>query len=208
MRIDSISEKPDRAGRYFLKLHNGSVLRLYRQTVEDFSLFPGKEISEEELENLRESAGKMSAKMRAVRIVSASNVSVSDLQHRLEQKGETPKDAETAVRWMQELSLLDDWETARQIVSRCISRGYGRNRAKQALYEKHIPKEYWEEVLNDYPEQQEKMIVFLKQRVSDPKDEKSKRRAVDALMRRGYSWSDIRRALDKLQIDSEDQWED
>lgn len=208
MRIDSVSEKPDRAGRYYIKLQDGEILRLYRQTLEDFSLFIGKELSSEELKNLRESAGKMSAKMRAVRIVSASSVSASDLIHRLEQKGETPEDARNAVAWMQDLSLVDDRQTARQIVERCISRGYGRARAKQSLYEKRIPKEYWEEALENYPEQNEKILTFLKQRLLDPQDEKAKKRAIDALLRRGHSWSEIRRAMDKLQLDSDGQWED
>ena len=34
------------------------------------------------------------------------------------------------------LDLLDDAKTAQQIVQRCISKGYGRSRAKQALFEK------------------------------------------------------------------------
>lgn len=208
MRIDHISEKPDRAGRYYIKLDNGETLRLYRQTVEDFSLFTGKELSEDSIKAIRLQAGQMSAKMRAVRIVSASNVSVSDLQRRLERKGESPEDARRAVSWMQELSLVDDGETARQIVERCVLRGYGLSRAKQALYEKRIPKEYWAAALENYPDQEDKILAFLKQRITDPKDDKARKRATDALIRRGHSWSEIRRALEKLGDDYECQWED
>lgn len=208
MRIDHISEKPDHAGRYYIKLDNGETLRLYRQTVEDFSLFTGKELSEDSIKAIRLQAGQMSAKMRAVRIVSASNVSVSDLQRRLERKGESPEDARRAVSWMQELSLVDDGETARQIVERCILRGYGLSRAKQALYEKRIPKEYWAAALENYPDQEDKILAFLKQRITNPKDDKARKRATDALIRRGHSWSEIRRALEKLGDDYECQWED
>ena len=170
-------------------------MRLYRQTVEDFGLYSGKEMSEEELNKLRKAAGQMSAKMRAVRIVSASSVSKGDLERRLVQKGETKQDAKQAVAWMTELDLLDDQKTAQQVVQRCISKGYGLARAKQALYEKRIPKEFWEAALADYPDQTEKIVEFLQARLGDDRDEKQLRRAMDALLRRGHSYQEIRRAL-------------
>jgi len=195
MRIDSVAAQPDRAGRYAVKFDDGTVMRLYRQTVEDFLLYSGKEMEDEEVEKLRLAAGKMSAKMRAVRIVSASSVSKSDLEHRLIQKGESKEDAKQAVEWMTDLDLLDDEKTAQQIVQRCVSKGYGRSRAKQALFEKRIPKELWESVLADYPDQSEKILAFLKTKLGDNWDEKDLRRATDSLLRRGHSYQEIRRAL-------------
>ena len=105
-------------------------MRLYRQTVEDFGLYPGRELSQEELKKLRSAAGAMSAKMRAVRIVSATNVSAKDLEQRLIRKGEDPQQAKAAVNWMEDLSLIDDRQTARQVVESCIRKGYGLSRAK------------------------------------------------------------------------------
>ena len=83
MRIDALSGQPDRAGRYLVTFSDTSVMRLYRQTVEDFGLYVGLELSPEQMTALRTSAQQMSAKMRAVRIVAASNVSKSDLEQRL-----------------------------------------------------------------------------------------------------------------------------
>ena len=142
MRIESFKTEPDRTGRYWVTFSDGQRLGLYRQTVEDFGLYPGRELTEEEWRRLQESVGRMSAKMRAVRIVAASSVSKKDLQQRLVQKGESPEDAANAVAWMEDMHLVDDAETARQVVSRCIAKGYGLQRAKQALYEKKIPKKY------------------------------------------------------------------
>ncbi len=198
MRLEQLASKPDRAGRYALRFDDGSTMRLYRQTVEDFGLYPGKELEEQELEALRIAAGEMSAKMRAVRIVSATSVSKGDLQQRLIQKGEDPQQAADAVAWMEELKLVDDRETAAQIVARCIVRGYGLARAKQALYEKRIPKEYWDEALADYPDQMEKIVDFLCSRLGDEPDDREVKRAVDALLRRGHRYGDIRQALARL----------
>ena len=208
MRIDALKTTPDRAGRYRVTFENGESLRLYRQTVEDFALYTGKELTEGEYNALLEAAGQMSAKMRAVRIVSAASVSKRDLQERLVRKGEDPEQAKEAVAWMEELHLLDDRNTAEQVVHSCISKGYGLQRAKQALYEKRIPKQYWEEVLEDYPDQWDRIEAFLRSRLDADSDQKQVKKAIDALIRRGHSYSTIRQVLNELSFDTEDYIED
>ena len=193
MRIDRLSNAPDRAGRYLTILSDGTKLRLYRRTVEDFGLYPGLELSEEDASRLKAAAGEMSAKMRAVRIVAASSVSKQDLQSRLIRKGETEADART---------------TARQVAESCASKGYGLARAKQALYEKRIPRQYWEEALADYPDQAEKILSFLRTRLSGDCDQRDIQRAVAALTRRGHSYASIREGLRQLSLETDELPED
>lgn len=207
MRLDKIASKPDRVGRYRVEFEDGSVLRLYRQTLEDHCLYTGQELTEEELTALRLDAGQMSAKMRAVRIVTACDVSRADLRQRLIQKGEDPKQAAQAVAWMEELNLVDDRNTAEQIVRRCAAKGYGLARAKQALYEKRIPKEFWEDALADYPDQTEKIVDFLRTRLDGNSDERDKKRAIEALLRKGHSYAQIRSAMLQLDFDEfQEEW--
>ena len=208
MRIDLLKTAPDRAGRYWVPFSDGTKQALYRQTVEDFGLYTGMDLSAEEYDRLLTAAGQMSAKMRAVRIVSASSVSKRDLQDRLVRKGEDPTQAKEAVEWMEELHLLDDRNTAEQVVHSCISKGYGLQRAKQALYEKRIPKQYWEEALSDYPDQMDKIVSFLRSRLDDGADQKQVKKAVDALLRRGHSYSKIREGLNIISLDSDEFMED
>ncbi len=203
MRIEKIAASADRSGRYTVRFEDGSAMRLYRQTVEDFSLYAGLDLDDEQLKKLREAAGKMSAKMRAVRIVSASSISKRELQRRLVQKGEDPTQAQEAVQWMSDLELLDDAKTAEQIVSSCVRKGYGLARAKQALYEKRIPKEYWDAALEDYPEQEDKILEFLRSRLSADADAKDIKRAIDALLRRGHRYGQIKRGLEQLSLDAD-----
>ena len=208
MRIDSIAAQPDRAGRYLVKFSDGFSMRLYPQTVADLGLYSGLELSEAEYEKLKETAGRMSAKMRAVRIVAAANVSRKDLEQRLIRKGEDPDQASEAVQWMEDLNLVDDRRTAAQIVEKCIAKGYGKSRAKQALYEKRIPREYWEEALSQYPEQTDKILQFLRSKLQGDWGERDVKRAVDALLRRGHSYPQIKSALEQLQIDMDDLQEE
>lgn len=186
-----------------MRFEDGSVLRLYRQTLEEFSLYAGQELTAEEMEKLHKAAGEMSAKMRAVRIVAASNVSKGDLERRLVQKGEDKLQAKQAVAWMSELDLIDDRRTAEQIVSHCIGKGYGIARAKQALYEKRIPKAYWDEVLEDYPDQLEHITAFLHNRLGTSRERRDIQKAIQALIQRGHSYSAIRQGLQRVSVDDE-----
>ena len=194
-------------GRYRTEFEDDSILRLYRQTIEDHCLYVGQELTEQEMDALVRDAGRTSAKMRAVRILTASDVSRDDLRQRLVQKGESKEDAANAVAWMEELQLVDDRRTAQIIVSRCAAKGYGLSRAKQALYEKRIPKEYWEDALADYPDQQDAIVAYLRSHIKNNADEREKKRAVDALLRRGHSYGQIRTAMGQLDFDDfQEDW--
>ena len=204
MRIESLKTAPDRMGRYVTSFSDGTVYRLYRQTVEDFGLYTGKELTEEEYARLKKAVGEMSAKMRAVRIISASSVSKGDLRQRLIHKGESPENASQAVSWLEEKDLVNDRETARQVVRSCAGKGYGIARAKQALYEKRIPREYWQEALADYPDQADRISMFLRSKLDGDSDEKDVQRAVAALIRRGHSYGQIREALRQLSLETDE----
>ena len=207
MRLNKIASKPDGVGRYRTEFEDGSILRLYRQTIEDHCLYAGQELMEQEMDALVRDAGRTSAKMRAVRILTASDVSRDDLRQRLVQKGESKEDAANAVAWMEELQLVDDRRTAQIIVSRCAAKGYGLSRAKQALYEKRIPKEYWEDALADYPDQQDAIVAYLRSHIKNNADEREKKRVVDALLRRGHSYGQIRTAMGQLDFDDfQEDW--
>ena len=204
MRIDLLKTTPDRMGRYWVTFSDGTRTAFYRQTVEDFGLYTGKELSDKEMEALTEAAGQMSAKMRAVRIVSASSVTKRDLEQRLIHKGEDPDQAKQAVEWMSDLDLLNDRDVAHQVVAKCVSRGYGPARAKQMLYEKQVPREFWEEALADYPDMEDSIAKFLRSKLGANPDEKDKKRAIDAALRRGHNYGQIRRAMNSLELDQDE----
>jgi regulatory protein len=201
MRIESVSANPDRVGRYYVKFEDGSTLRLYRQTMEDYAIFVGREMDDNEIERLHTDAGKMSAKMRATRILASTDVSKRDLKQRLIQKGENPEHSAEAVAWLEDLNLVDDARTAEILVRRCAAKGYGLARAKQMLYEKRIPKEYWDDALADYPDQSEYIVSYLEK--TDISDSKSARKAIDALIRRGHSYAQIKKAMGRIPMEED-----
>ena len=91
-------------------------------------------------------------------------------------------------------------------MERCIHKGYGLQRAKQALYEKQIPKSLWEEALEGYPDQLERIADFLRSKLKDPDDPKQVKRAIDAALRRGHSYGDVKRALEMIGSEFEEEY--
>ena len=154
------------------------------------------ELDEESLAQLLEGAQKASARDRAVRIVSAASVSEKELKRRLVQKGERPEDAADAAVWLRELGAVDDEAMARRIVRRCADKGYGEARVRQELYAKGIPKQYWEDALEQLPDMADAIDRFLMQRLrGENPDQRELKRVTDALARRGHGWEDISAAL-------------
>ena len=212
MKIDRLEPLPSQEHTFRVFLSDGTVVKTQDYVIADLGLFPGAELGEEQLREFLAAAGLASAKNRAVRIVSASGVSKKELERRLTQKGETAQDARAAVQWLSELELLDDAKTAEQLVRSAVHKGYGKARIKQILYEKRIPEEFWEDALSQMPDMDGAVDKFLSLRLKgrDP-DQKELKRTIDALLRRGHSWSDIRAGLQRysasLDADLEEPYE-
>ena len=69
MKIESLREPTVRGGRYTVTLDDGRRLRLEQATVGEFALYPGRELTAEELNQIRAANQRASAKARAVRII-------------------------------------------------------------------------------------------------------------------------------------------
>ena len=196
MRLLAIQELPQ-SKRVKLVFDDDSVLKTQPYLLADFGLYSGMDLTDEDYQALLTAAGKASAKARAVRIVAAEK----ELQKRLVQKGEEAADAQEAVGWLKELHLLDDRETARQLVASAAAKGYGKSRIKNILYEKGIPQEFWDEALAELPEMDDAIDRFLLRRWQGKvPDEKEVKRTVDALIRRGHSWKDIQSGLRRYRV--------
>ena len=198
-----------------LIFEDGKRLKAPAYKIVELGLTPGAEVTPEVFLALENAQSLASCKERAVRILTASGLSRRELQKRLVQKGESEEDAEAAVAWLEELHLIDDLETAKQLVRSACLRGYGAARAKSILYEKGIPKELWDEALEELPEMDGAIDVFLRRKLDGRTlDAKQIKKTVDALLRRGHSYHDIQAGLRRyeaslsLEQTQEDTWED
>ena len=204
MKIESLAPSAQPDGPLVCTLETGARLKVPTFLAADFNLYAGRELSEDELSALRAAIARARTRQRAVRILSSTAISRAALEKRLTDKGAVPEDAQDTVQWLDELHLLDDAAVAEQVVQSAVRKGYGRRRIEQILYEKRIPREYWQDALAAIPDMDGALDSFL-HRALDGKavDDKLLKRTTDALLRRGHSWSDSRAALTRYRADLE-----
>lgn len=204
MRVEAIEPTRSPQGKLRVRFDSGESLLMLPAAIAELGLYAGMELPDAAMDSIKETGGAASAKERAVRIVSAASVTKKELRHRLVQKGETEEHADEAVKWLSELHLLDDRQTAAQIVRSGAARGYGAARIRQMLYEKRVPRELWDEALEQLPPQDDAIDTFLQRRFRGKAPDRAEiKRATDALLRRGHSWEDIRRAISRYTSDEE-----
>ena len=149
-----------------------------------------------------------SAKKRALRLLERRDYSRKELILKLTEKGEPLEDAEAVADRMIELGVISDERYSRMLVRHYAAKGYGTCRIKQELYRHGVHTDLWEEAMEELPPppSQDEIIDKLlrsKLRSSEP-DQKEIKKATDALLRRGFSWSEISASKQRVLNDCED----
>lgn len=204
MKLESLTPSSQPDGPLTARFDTGETLKVPPYVAADHGLYPGRELFDDDMMALRAAISKARTRQRAVRILSQTAISRAALTQRLREKGAPDEDAQETVQWLDELHLLDDAATAAQLVQSAVRKGYGRRRIESILYEKKIPREYWPQALEAVPPMDDAIDRFLHQKLDGrPADDKTVKKAVDALLRRGHSWSDVRAALARYRADLE-----
>ena len=160
-----------------------------------------KEINEEELTELLDAVSFRRAYNRGLDLLSRRPHGTKELVKKLCEKGHEKESAEKACDRLLELGLLNDEEFARLLANELYERkGYGIKRIKQELVFRGIEREIAENAIEslDIDTQTRIILVIKKKYLNKINDEKGIKRAVDGLMRLGYSYSDIKNALNSI----------
>ena len=207
MKITALVPSQKVQGRWLLTLEDGTKLKITDREMVDFSLYQGLDVPDAALEQLKDAAGESQARRRAANILSARPLSRRELEKRLIEKGETPLHAAAACDDLERLGYLNDEQYAKTLAQYYANRGYGPRKIKDELYRRGVPREFWDGALEGVEEHGDALDRFVRSklaRIAAP-DRKDIKRVSDALMRRGYSWSDISAALRRY-TDSMDDW--
>ncbi|MCM1149780.1 MAG: recombination regulator RecX [Butyricicoccus sp.] len=198
--------KQTRGERCVLVLSDGSVIRTTLSVVADHSLYAGRELSEAELAEVAGASRLERAKVRAMNMISARPMSCRELYDRLAEKGETEQDAAACVEYLLDLHFLNDADYAAMTVRHYAAKGYGARRIRDELYRRKVPRELWDEALEQLPEQDGEIDRLLSHRLrgAAPDDRAAIKKAGDALVRRGFSWEDIKEAIERWRAANEE----
>jgi len=184
--------------RFTLVFDDGTELKTTLGTITERFIHSGMDFDEDAYNELVSACTLALSKARALRIINARPMSREELRKRLIEKGETPDNAEACAEWLCQMGLINDTEYAGSVVRHYAAKGYGASRIKQELRRHGVSRELWDEAMSQMPEQDEYLARFLRSRLTDPGDRAQVKKVSDALFRRGYSWDQIKHALNEF----------
>ena len=195
MRIDRIEKSKHKQERVLVFLEGGDLLRITGAELLRFGLYEGMDLPPALVVELQAAAQKSELKQTAARMASGQMLSKKEVQRRLIKKGADQQEAEETADWLESLGAVDDAGYAGVIVRHYGAMGYGAGRVRQELHRRGVPKELWDAALEELPEDGGQIDRFLQGKLHGrAPEEKEKKRLTDALLRRGFPWSEIKSA--------------
>ncbi len=228
MVIQKLEPSRNREGRWLVWFEDGSLLRVGEGDVVSLSLYAGKELTQEEAAALTAAAQRGRLMERAVDLLSQRPLSRRELLDRLTapprrrqrpnaKTAEPPppdpetlrrqsealrESAESVADRLEELGLLDDREYARTVARHYSDRGYGVRRLRDELYRRGVPRELWDEALDEARPRGDEVLRLARKKLRDEEPTRENLKKVsDYLARRGFGWEEISAALERLRGD-------
>lgn len=193
-------------GRYALFLDGEFSFSIDEETLVEFHLENKKEITTELMEEIRYTSDFRFAKEMAFRLLSYKAYTKKDLYDKLI-KYVSEDVVQDTIEKMQDLSLVDDLDYAMRYSRDLFNiKKYSLSKISLELKKKGIDEEYIEEALCQFEEESsERQIseIIFKKYINKLDDEKGLRSTVNGLLRRGYSYSDIKTVINNLKDDIE-----
>lgn len=184
--------------RFVIEFSDGTELKTTLSVLTDFYIYSGTELDESAYHSLCAASTLSLCKARALRIINARPMSQREMQKRLVEKGEVEENAEAAALWLCDMGLIDDRLYAASLVRHYAAKGFGRSRITQELRRHCIERELWDEALAEMPQQDDRLRSFISARLDDPDDKAQIRKISNALYRKGFSWDEIRSAINQF----------
>ena len=199
MRITRIENSKQVQERVLVYLEEGDPLRITGHELLQFGLYPGMDLSPQLVVQLEASGKRSEGRVKAAQLASGRMMSRKELADKLNRKGIAPDTAEEAVEWLTSLGAVDDAAYAGVIARHYAASGYGPGRVRQELQKRGVPRELWDDALSQLPDSTDAIDRFLRRKLGGrTPDRAALKKLSDALLRRGFSWSDIRPALNRL----------
>lgn len=186
----------------------------YRLTVDDLFWFSSpwhnlKEIESEELVALEEAVGSRRAFNAVMDLLSRRDHTKQELLRKLTVKY-SEEAARAAVERAEAYGYIDETRFAENYAESLYrNKRFGERRIIQELLRKGISREIAENAVENLDKDGENRIILLlrgKYRTALC-DEKGKRRAINGLLRMGYSYAEIRAALSQMETETEEVYD-
>lgn len=195
---------PTKQGRMALFFDDEFAFSVDLETLAQFGLQKGMELSGDELDELIEKTQYKKARDRAFKLLGYKSYTRWLLKQRLLQEDYPQEVVLDVLDRLEELGLIDDLDYARRCSTDLLHlKKYSLSRVRQELRHRGVEEADIDEALaqvDSDPLDQIRQVVEKKYRYGLG-EEKGRRRAVSGLQRLGYGYSQIRQVLSEYEIE-------
>ena len=186
-------------------LSNGENVLLDKDVCAENSLMSDMEIDPDFLEELKLKSDYVRAKSRALWYLDRMDYSEKALYEKLVQKGFDKKASSAVVAKLVELGLLNDRRYTEHLAVKLADQGNSKRAALQKMLSKGVAYDLAKEVLSETETDEVSRILTLieKKYSSKLQDPDNFQKVYAALVRRGFSYGDVKTALKKYKEDLE-----
>lgn len=203
MKVTTV--KNSNGERYYVIFEDGTLIKTTLNIVMEYHVKTDMIMDTETYNSFVSASSLARAKLRALRIITSRPMSVREVTDRLVQKGETQENAVACALWLAEKNLIDDEKYAEMIVRHYSAKGYGVAKVKNELFRRGISRELWEAALCELPECDDTIDKLLRSKLkSENPDRAELKKASDFLLRRGFSWGEIKSSINRCVHDGDD----
>ena len=206
MKILSVTRQRRRL--YRLELEDADPVEVDVSTFDESPYREGSDLTAQQLNTLLAASQYRRAHDRALYLLGLRDYACKELEQKLCTEAD-PATAAAVVARLCEVGLLDDGRYAARL-ARSLSEGkhYPRRRIEQELRRRGVSSVLIQTVVSDLEgEDFEQALAILERKYYNKLDDPdSRRRAIAALARRGFSYGAIRRAMDAMDIPDDEEY--
>lgn len=215
MKLAKLEPSSRVEGRWLVWLEDGTLLRVGEADVVSFSLYAGMELDNSQLEGLKQAQEQAKLKNKALTLLSARPMSQRELERKLsarpgkgeqtEEEAQQQRDmAQQVAQRMAQVGLVNDREYASTVVRHYSRKGYGPAKIRDELYRRGVPRELWDEALEELDQGDEQLRALVEKKLRGAEPTRDVLKKVSAyLARRGFGWEDISRVLRQVEQEAE-----
>ena len=164
----------------------------------------GMELTNNQLDEIKEQSEVKFAKDYALKMLSYKSYTRKMLLEKISEKTEHQY-AFIAIDRMEELGLIDDLDYAMRLSRDLVNlKNYSLKKCEQELNHRGICSEYINQAIEQFSEIDPEIQIYKiveKKYINKLSEEKSRTRAINALVRRGFGYDDIRTVIKNLAED-------
>jgi len=203
--ITKIIRQKKNNNRYSLMCGEEFIIGIADETMIEFNIHPGMQLSEKTLDKLKKKENIVAVKQQAWRFLARREHSTKELSDKLLHKNFSPADVKFIIEDLINKDYLNNTRFARQLINEEITlKRNGPRLIKANLLKKGIDMSVTDELLAEiYPEnrQSENCHWLAGKKLNSLvqlEPEKQKKRLADFLNRKGFTWEIISRVIGEL----------